>query len=389
MLDPLTLRVALAAVAATLLVLSYVGVYRRDRSRYSAWWTASLVTSGVGTALYLFNGTDAQVAANPVANILSALAAACTWGAARSLSGRATPWRAVAVGPTVTVLMSMLEHPSTNVWAGNAALFVSMATYLWLAAFEMRRVSRERRESGGRYAGSRADRATVVLGIGVCALAAFYTLRALLYLVVGPHDPVFAWTVGTTQTTIALIIALVVVTFTMSEMSLAESVFDLEIRATSDPLTGLWNRAEFERRASARVAARRGRSTMVVADLDHFKSVNDAHGHEAGDRALEAFASAVRHAMGPRDIAGRVGGEEFALLLATSDVQVATARVEALRREYGEAGDPAAPDFPTVSYGVTVVAEGDDLASALRRADAAMYRAKREGRDRVVVDGAS
>ncbi|WP_062517381.1 GGDEF domain-containing protein [Demequina gelatinilytica] len=384
MLDPLTLRVAMTAVAATLLVLSYTGVYLRDRSRFAAWWSASLVAVATSTTLYLLNGSEAQSFSVPLANALGVLGAVCTWAAARSLSGRRTGWGRALIGPAATMLVTLLDHPATDTWAGGATFLAAMAAFFGLAAHAMREVRLQHRESNGRYSSASADRATTVLGVTVGALSAIYAVRTVLFVSVGPESAVFDALVGTVPITIALIVALVVVTFTMTELSQAERVFDLELRATRDSLTRLWNRPEFVRRAALRIAQRSAPTAIVVADLDHFKALNDAHGHAAGDRALAAFGSAVRHALGPRDLAGRLGGEEFALLIATSDAAAARARVEALRVEFADAGvgEDAAP---TVSCGIAFASANEPLSAALQRADEAMYQAKREGRDRVVV----
>ncbi|SEJ00066.1 GGDEF domain-containing protein [Demequina mangrovi] len=388
MLDPLTLRVAMTAVAATLLVLSYAGVYLRDRSRFSGWWSAALVMVAIGTALYTLNGTSVQALSTPAANAISVTGAVFTWAAARSLRGAGTGRLRLAAAPAGVLVVTAFDSPATDIWAGGAIFLAATAGYFGLAAHAMWRVRQVHRDSGGRYSSAGADRATMVLGFGVGSLSALYAVRTLLFVAVGPDDALFEDLAGTIPTTLVLIVALVVVTFTMTELSQAERVFDLEIRATRDALTGTWNRAEFERRASVRLEERRGRSTLVVADLDHFKALNDAHGHAAGDRALEAFGTATRHALGPRDVAGRLGGEEFAILLATDDVRTTQSRIEALRLEFAELAGSAGAGAPTVSYGIAAVAPDESFEQALRRADAAMYQAKRDGRDRVVVHGA-
>jgi len=387
MLDPLSLRVALSAVSATLLVLAYVSVFRRTRSRYSAWWLVSLVATGASSAMYALNGTAAQALANPLANGVAVAGAACTWAAARSLRRRPAPWMPGGLAVAAVLAVAFLDAPATDVWTGGEALLLGMSLMFTLAAREMRRVQHDHRIRGGRDAAPDGDRAVTALGVGVTGLAGFYWVRTTLFVAVGPEDPLFEVAVGGASTTLALIVAMVVVTFTMTELSQVERVRELEIRATHDALTGLWNREEFMARAQRELDSRSTRHAVVIADLDHFKAINDEHGHAAGDRALEAFATAVRRTLGPRDLAGRLGGEEFALLLATGDPGIARARAEALSAEYAvlTAGDTC--PAPTVSYGIAVAAETDDLPQALRRADAAMYRAKRAGRDRAVVDG--
>ncbi|HYH20749.1 MAG TPA: sensor domain-containing diguanylate cyclase [Azospirillum sp.] len=164
----------------------------------------------------------------------------------------------------------------------------------------------------------------------------------------------------------------------------------LEWLATTDPLTGLANRnrfftvAEVEMRRAERVA--RPVSVLMI-DLDHFKRVNDTHGHEVGDAVLKAFARLSRAALRPQDLVARFGGEEFAVLLPETDRNGALAIAERLRAEAeGLRGDGVPPEVGvTVSIGVSEIDKAErtpDL--ALSRADRALYAAKRAGRNRVV-----
>lgn len=388
MLDPLSLRVALSVVAVTLLVLTYTAVHRRDRSRYTQWWMASLIATGLSSTLYAFNGTPAQVVANPVANVAGVCGGLLAWTAARSLRHRRVPWAAAAAVLTVVLLASVMDSPASNTWAGGAAFLAGLALALTLAAREVAQARAEHRHAGpGRALGHDGSRPLVTLGFGVAALAAFYWLRAALFVAVGPDDPLFVHAVGATPTTLVVIVVLVVVTFTMTELSQFEHVHDLRMRATRDVLTGLLNREEFESQAQAIADALGGRHTIVVADIDHFKALNDTHGHATGDRALVAFAEAAELALGPRDLAARLGGEEFALFVATDSPAIARARVEAVNQEYARLAEAAGIPAPTVSYGIAIAEVGGELSEAILRADAAMYRAKRAGRDRAVVDG--
>ncbi|MGD9952464.1 MAG: diguanylate cyclase [Burkholderiales bacterium] len=156
--------------------------------------------------------------------------------------------------------------------------------------------------------------------------------------------------------------------------------------ATHDDLTGLYNRRglfELAQREFAR-ARRTGRGlALVMADLDHFKEVNDRHGHLAGDRILKRCAAAHARLARASDLCGRFGGEEFLLLAPETDLEGAVALAERVRhslREMDEDGIRV-----TASFGVTVLAESDrSLDDLLKRADDALYRAKSGGRDRVV-----
>jgi diguanylate cyclase (GGDEF)-like protein len=158
--------------------------------------------------------------------------------------------------------------------------------------------------------------------------------------------------------------------------------------ATTDPLCGLWNRRFFLQRAQAEVErARRygSRLALVMADIDHFKLVNDRNGHAVGDQVIRHVAGLMHGELRASDIIGRWGGEEFVLLLQTTDAAEAAAVCERLRtaveRTPCESG--AATVRATLSLGVAEVDPGQGLEHAIRRADAALYAAKHAGRNRV------
>lgn len=164
---------------------------------------------------------------------------------------------------------------------------------------------------------------------------------------------------------------------------------ELHTRATTDDLTGLDNRRHFIARLheeTARLQRNEGeRASVLMCDLDHFKRVNDTWGHAAGDRVLRHFAQILRQALRKVDSAGRVGGEEFAVLLPGASAQDAMAFAERLRAHVEQS--PALFDgeriVVTVSIGIAELdaetAQGD---KALKHADRALYRAKSEGRNR-------
>ena len=165
-------------------------------------------------------------------------------------------------------------------------------------------------------------------------------------------------------------------------------------RATTDPLTSLPNRAAFLERARLEVqrAERTGRSLAVVLlDLDHFKSVNDRFGHAAGDRTLAAAAVAIARTIRGIDLAGRWGGEEFVLLLVEADESTAGPAVERIRAAVAASPTPRVPVTVTASAGIAIhhgLFERTSFEGLVRRADAALYEAKRAGRDRFVFEKA-
>lgn len=156
-----------------------------------------------------------------------------------------------------------------------------------------------------------------------------------------------------------------------------------EFEANTDDLTGLLNRrAVFER--YGRAAQLRG--AVVLIDLDHFKTINDTHGHETGDAVLREFGELVRKIVRAGDSAARIGGEEFVLVLPDSTLDGARDVAERLRVALSAATEAstALPVGATVSAGVAMVDESG-FEAALSAADAALYRAKDLGRDKVVV----
>jgi two-component system cell cycle response regulator len=165
--------------------------------------------------------------------------------------------------------------------------------------------------------------------------------------------------------------------------------------AITDALTGLYNRRYMETHVGTLVdqAIARGKPlSVLILDIDYFKSINDTHGHDAGDAVLQDFAIRIRKSIRGIDLACRYGGEEFVVVMPETDMAVATMVAERLRRRI------ASEPFPiqkgarmievTISIGIAALGSGDDAAAVIKRADQALYRAKRDGRNRVVPDAA-
>ena len=149
-----------------------------------------------------------------------------------------------------------------------------------------------------------------------------------------------------------------------------------------DPLTGVGNRRLLEAECAQAFTGQRSAGTLAVVDLDHFKSINDRFGHDRGDAVLRDTASAVQSALRKTDRLYRFGGEEFIVWLAETDAAAALAALERMRQRVREQvqldGEPV-----TFSAGAAVHTPPESWQEALARADTALYRAKREGRDRV------
>jgi diguanylate cyclase (GGDEF)-like protein len=163
---------------------------------------------------------------------------------------------------------------------------------------------------------------------------------------------------------------------------------ELRVQANHDALTGLPNRRAFAERAAGMMAQARRYGTplaLLVVDLDHFKAINDRLGHAGGDRALRTMARALQASLRRGDLACRHGGEEFCMMLAYADAAAAREFDRRLRRTLSE--HAAAEGLPELRFstGLTTLQPGDaDLARLIERADAALYQAKAQGRDRLV-----
>lgn len=153
--------------------------------------------------------------------------------------------------------------------------------------------------------------------------------------------------------------------------------------AQQDHLTGLLNRRGFEAQMNAHAGA--DHFAFLLIDLDHFKKINDLHGHDAGDNALRAVAQVLRSALRERDITGRIGGEEFAVFMPDTTLVQAQAAVQRLRSEMTAWSAPSERFQVTFSGGLVSCAGDPTFSACYRRADRALYRAKHAGRDRVLV----
>lgn len=388
MLDTVTLRVSFGVVALTLLLLFYFVAYRSTRSAYCGWWCVALMLFLAGSAAYLLDGTAHQQWANPLGNALMVAGAASVWAGTRAITGRPAYVVVLCASVLITAVVSALDSPATNEWSGAPVFLGMMAIMLGLASVELWTAI-------PRVAGHRLRERTyapILRSMAVMAglLGAFYAGRTIAFLAVGQDGRLFEVYFGTEVTTLITTVMLATVSFSMTALSHADDTLDLRDRATHDGLTGLLNRTEFMRLAAVKWrSGRRGevRGSLILADLDHFKRVNDMHGHPAGDYALQTFAAACRGVVRSTDLVGRYGGEEFIVFLegATPDHarQVAAEISERLRSTLTPNGMP----LPTVSYGVAFAEAAAGLDETIKLADTALYEAKRLGRDRVVLAG--
>jgi diguanylate cyclase (GGDEF)-like protein len=176
-----------------------------------------------------------------------------------------------------------------------------------------------------------------------------------------------------------------------SVTDLVRQAEELQMLATTDPLTGIYNRRRFFSLAEAEWARSQRYDrplSMLMVDIDHFKSINDTFGHDAGDRVIARVAEVCRNAKRDTDILARVGGEEFAILLPETTARDAVLFGDRLRQILGEGRAADVRQLPKVTISIGVAQAGGSLTSIpklMKAADGALYEAKRGGRDRVSI----
>lgn len=175
------------------------------------------------------------------------------------------------------------------------------------------------------------------------------------------------------------------------QTTLQEELTTLHKKSVTDPLTGVANRAHFDDSISGlcRLAERSKQTfSLIICDIDHFKKVNDVHGHQAGDEALVKFASLLQSHCRQGDLVSRYGGEEFVLLTPACDIGAATSRAEAIRASLEKTPlESIKNESVTASFGVTEFQSGDSPDTVVSRADRALLKAKDNGRNRVIQFG--
>jgi diguanylate cyclase (GGDEF)-like protein len=170
-----------------------------------------------------------------------------------------------------------------------------------------------------------------------------------------------------------------------SRLNLRDFARNLQLQATTDPLTGLFNRLKFNEALGSELARSRRHRTplsLMLYDVDHFKTINDSHGHQVGDAVLIEVSQWVLQRIRPTDLLARWGGEEFIILAPGSDGPMAYQAAERLRTAMQQVGFGSVGTL-SCSFGVAQYQDGDTAESMLARADAALYRAKTGGRNRV------
>ena len=377
-LDRSTLMVVFAVMSLTMLVLFYFDTYRKSRASFAGWWCWAVAAFFSGAVFYFLGEAEAVTWAASVGNGVMVLGAGCVWAGTRSLAGRRIrPWL-LGIPAAAALAIDLAVHDSANARFGNIALLALMGTAIGLASVELWR----EREASWHLVRS--------LAIATAGCAVYYLSRTVGLVVLGPSDPLFQVLFGTGVTLLMAMVLLVVVSSSITSLNYARRTENLQELAYRDGLTGLLNREAFMRQAQHRLRTNIAAgvdTAIVMADLDHFKTINDRFGHDAGDGVIRAFAVACRLAVRDADLVGRYGGEEFALLLDGVDSGEGVRIAERINAELAKhSALPAGSAAPTASFGVVDALDRNaGLQRLLREADRALYAAKAAGRNRAVV----
>jgi diguanylate cyclase (GGDEF)-like protein len=372
-LDVSTLYLVATMVAAMLgTMLLFFG--RQENIAALKWWGTAYLLGAASVALWTLGGDRFGEMLSLALSAVGFIACGMVWNASRVFHGRNPNLPGLVLGAIAWVAAVMTVAPEASamrmtVGAGIVAIYAALtATELW---------SERRRTLQKRW-----------VAIVVPVLHGFVLmLPILLGDLLHPHDKMFSGSIWVTVFSIELVLYAVGTVFVIFMLVSERTVTAHRTAASTDPLTGMFNRRGFAE-ATSRVIEREANAgrpvTVLIFDIDHFKSINDRFGHPAGDEILKLFATVVVNTLRISDLSGRIGGEEFAALLPCS-LEEGVIAAERVREAFADSGIVVeeGPVDTTVSIGVAGGPAGTELEVLLASADTALYQAKRSGRNRV------
>ena len=372
-LDTSTLYLVATMVAATLgAMLLFFGT--QENFPALRWWGTAYLLGAVSVALSTLAGNMLGAMLSLALNAVGFAACGMVWNAARVFHGRKPNLPGLLLGAMVWVAAVMTLKPE----ASAIRFMIGAAIVAVYAALTAAQLWSERRKT----LQSRWPAIVVPVLHGFVLM-----LPILLGGLLRPHDDAFASSIWVTVFSIELVLYAVATVFVIFMLVSERVVTAHKTAASTDPLTGMFNRRGFAE-ATSRVIEREANAgrpvTVLIFDLDHFKSINDRFGHSAGDEILKLFATVVLSTLRITDLSGRVGGEEFAALLPCP-LEEGVIAAERVREAFADSGIVVedGPVDTTVSIGVAGGPAGTELEVLLAAADSALYQAKRNGRNRV------
>ena len=379
LLDVPTLFVV-AIFVTTILGFFLLFAWVQDRSiRALAWWGAAYLIGGISVAIYTMQDSLSNALSMAIGNALLFLACGVIWSGARLFQGREVLPIWMFAGAMAWLTALTLPGFSESALARITLSSVAISVYTILTALELWGGRKERLMS-------RWPAIAVLVLQGVVFLS---PIPIIVFSTSGENSVLFSagWFGVFALETLLYAIATAFIVLTMAKER-SEQIH--RAAATIDPLTEIFNRRallDAGRRILGRIAWDKQPVAVLMFDLDYFKKVNDRYGHAAGDRALQIFARTAGAKLRATDIIGRLGGEEFAAVLPSTNLNAAKTAAERVRVAFEAAAKEidGMPIGGSVSIGVTATEDPDcDIDALLAMADKALYVAKAEGRNRVV-----
>jgi diguanylate cyclase (GGDEF)-like protein len=373
LLDTSTLYLVATMVAAMLGAM-LLFFSRQENIPALKWWGTAYLLGAASIALWTIAGNAFGEMFSLGSSALGFVACGMVWNASRVFHGRKPNLPGLFLGALAWIAASVTLAPEAaamrlTIGAGIVAVYAALtAAELW----SERRTTMQ----------ARWPAIAVPVAHGFALM-----LPILLGNLLQPNAGMFSGSIWVTIFSVELMLYAIGTVFVIFILVSERTVTVHKTAASMDPLTGMFNRRGFAE-ATSRVIEREATAgrpvTVLIFDIDHFKSINDRFGHPAGDEILKLFAAIVINSLRITDLSGRIGGEEFAALL-TCSLDEAVVVAERVREAFANSGI-AVEDGPvdtTVSIGVVGGPAGTELEVLLAAADAALYQAKRGGRNRV------
>src|SRR3984885_7205217 len=372
-LDSMTLYFVATMVAALLgAMLLFFG--KQESNPALKWWGTAYLLGAASVALWTLASNSLGEMLSLALNAVGFVACGMVWNASRVFHGRKPNLPGLVLGALAWIAAVVTLAPEASairmtIGAGIVAIYAALtAAELWS---ERRRALQKRWPA-----------------IAVPVLHGFVLMLPILLGDFLHHEAhAFGTSIWVKVFAIELVLYAVGTVFVIFMLVSERTVTAHKTAASMDPLTGMFNRRGFAE-ATSRVIEREAKAgrpvTVLIFDIDHFKSINDRFGHPAGDEILKLFSAVVVNSLRITDLSGRIGGEEFAALLPCS-LEEGVLAAERVREAFESSGivDETGPVDTTVSIGVAGGPAGTELEVLLAAADTALYQAKRSGRNRV------
>jgi len=371
------LTIDVEAILGLLLLLVWV---QSTRVHAVAWWASAHLMRAISVMLYGLYGSVPDLLSIDLPNVLLFSSFGVTWNGARVFNGREALPGSLIAGAGLWLLASQWPgfEPGSEVRGQLSALII--ATYTWLTAHEFWR---------GRNEPLVSRWPAIVLFFTHGAMFLLRTpLNSLLH---GKDSDGLLSSAWLSVLSLEAFLMTIATAFILLAMSKERTELRHKTAAMTDPLTGLLNRRAFLQDAESLLQQQTARDrpiAVLLIDLDHFKSINDRFGHAVGDKVLQIFAKTTRGGLRQTDLVGRLGGEEFTVVLADASMDNAYLVADRLRKAFaaGAAVVDGETIYATASIGVSVIIDPrQDLAELITLADQALYLAKARGRNRVEV----